>query len=101
MSLPNPSAAVSLRKPEHQYRASAIQTSEEARGSVQPQQWQWPFCSTDHGNCTGFGGVSTASADGFTQTCTAPFQYPWVQVCRNPWTGGTPQVNRGCGICLW
>jgi hypothetical protein len=52
-------------------------------------------CHSRTGHCTGGHGTSSVSFAGYTETCNAAFQYPWIQFCDNG------DVHSGCGFCVW
>jgi hypothetical protein len=50
------------------------------------------------GRCTGIGQVTYAQWGGYTQKCSAWFQYPWVSFCKGR-DGITRWTGQGCGAC--
>ncbi len=97
MRIPGFTAEVTCYRTRERYQLGAPSTT----SIVQVVPQQDPGCRRVAGQCTGlWGGRSTASLGGYTAVCTRPFQYAYVEICTNPYTGNQT-VNQGCALCVW
>lgn len=97
MAMPGFTGVAALKADTAQYRTTWTYAALE-RSVILPQLQ--PGCRRAAGNCTGIGGRSTTSLEGRTQTCGGWFQYPYIEICREPWSG-FDSIAQGCNPCAW